>query len=97
MSVLALGKQGVRLDLTINLGQVITAVAMLVSLVSAYWALSTQIALNEARVSNNQMAIVGQQKDIRMAVETLQAIKTDIAVIRFRLDGDGKDPLQSRR
>ena len=96
MSVFEMDEQGVRLDLSINLGQILTAVAMLISVVSAYWALSTQIALNEARVANNEMAITNQQHSLSEAIKVLGDIKTDIAVIRYRFDERRTDQIQGR-
>ena len=97
MTVVELGKQGVRLDLTVNLGQIITAVTMFVAVVSAYWALQSDIRLNQTRIHSNHQAVARQTSKMDQVVTALNAIKTDIAVIRYRLNGDGKDAIQSSR
>jgi energy-converting hydrogenase Eha subunit H len=79
-------------DLSINLGQIITAVTIIVAIISAYFALNSRNEIEEIRITRNEEMIQRQQDQSKRMLDTLSAIQQDIAVIRYRLDGQQKQP-----
>lgn len=82
----AMSENPVKFDNTVNLGQIITAVSMVLSLVAAYFLIKSDIRNHEDRIVRVEQS-VGEQN--RINVETsnrLGEIKTGVAVIQDRLE-----------
>lgn len=77
---------GLRFDLSVNLGQVLTATAMILSVVAAYFAIRSDIRDHEGRIARVEQSVINQDVLNQKAGDSLGSIKTDIAVIRDRLE-----------
>lgn len=78
--------KGLRFDLSINLGQVLTAVSMILSVMTAYFAIRSDLRDHESRIAGVEQSVLNQEQFNSKAIDTLGSIKTDIAVIRDRLE-----------
>lgn len=76
----------VRFDSTINLGQVITAISMVLSVIAAYYALKSDIQDHETRITRTEKDLARQFDALDKTVDSLSSIKQDIAVIRDRFE-----------
>jgi hypothetical protein len=76
----------VRFDWTINFGQLLTLLAMVASVVTAYYMLKGEIANHEYRLTAMERFTLEQIKLNGENTNSLGEIKTGVAVIKDRLE-----------
>jgi hypothetical protein len=83
------GSSGMHFDKTINVGQIITMGVMLVGIVAAYYSIRYDVelvkTLHEDRIGRLEATQHAQKDTNQQMLETLTAIKTDIAVMRIQM------------
>lgn len=82
----------VKFDATVNLGQVITAISMIFSVVAAYFVLKSDIRDHEGRIVRVENTIEQQQVTNKTTNDSLNKIEVGVAVIRDRLERNGVKP-----
>ena len=75
-----------RFDNTVNLGQIITALSMVLSLVAAYFLIKSDIRNHEDRIVRVEQSVSEQNKINVETTKGLGEIKTGVAVIQDRLE-----------
>ena len=76
----------VRFDNTVNLGQVLTALSMIASLVAAYFLIKSDIRNHEDRIVRVEQSVNAQNQINVETTKSLGEIKTGVAVIQDRLE-----------
>jgi hypothetical protein len=76
----------IRFDNTVNLGQVLTALSMIASLVAAYFLIKSDIRNHEDRIVRVEQFVTGQNAANVENSKSLADIKTGVAVIQDRLE-----------
>ncbi len=79
-----------RFDFTISIGHIIIALSAVVSAVAAYYAITSQIAIQQERISVSEATNTAQNTKIDTMVDALNSIRTDIAIIRYRVDQNAR-------
>lgn len=78
-----------RLDMTINLGQVLSVLAIVVGGIGAYFTLKESVTINSDRISSINDTLKDQKRTNESMVRALNSIERDIAVIRYRTEQPG--------
>lgn len=76
----------VRFDNTVNLGQILTALSMIASLVAAYFLIKSDIRNHEDRIVRVEQSVNSQNQINVETTKSLGEIKTGVAVIQDRLE-----------
>lgn len=90
MSMHEMEKQSLHLDKTINVGQILTIIGLLTAGLAGFYAVRESTTLNATRIAILERSIQEDRAQARQMVESLQGIRQDMAVIRYRLEKDGK-------
>lgn len=80
----------VRFDNTVNLGQILTALSMVLSFVAAYFLIKSDIRNHEDRIVRVELFANEQNKINVETTKGLGEIKTGVAVIQDRLERQAK-------
>lgn len=76
----------IKFDNTVNLGQVLTALSMIASLVAAYFLIKSDIRNHEDRIVRVERSVSQQDALNVETTKSLGEIKTGVAVIQDRLE-----------
>lgn len=76
----------VKFDNTVNLGQILTALSMIASLVAAYFLIKSDIRNHEDRIVRVEQSINVQNHINVETTKSLGEIKTGVAVIQDRME-----------
>lgn len=76
----------VKFDNTVNLGQILTALSMMLSLVAAYFLIKSDIRNHEDRIVRVEQSVNSQNEINVETTKSLGEIKTGVAVIQDRLE-----------
>jgi 5-bromo-4-chloroindolyl phosphate hydrolysis protein len=78
--------QGMRFDLTINLGHIIILGTLFTSIVSTWVTYKVSITNNELRLARLEEFVKAQGASNQEIATDISSIKQDIAIIRYRVD-----------
>jgi uncharacterized protein YxeA len=85
------GLRSIKFDMAINLGQVLTLVSMLFTVIAAYFAIKGTINDHEGRIVRLEQSFVRSAVDSERTTTQLNNISTVVAIIRDRQERDIKD------
>ena len=94
MSMPPVEQHHMRFDKTVNLGQILTLIAMLMAGVAAWFAMKSDLRSQEERIERLELSAKTQWEQVRQTSENLNKIATDIAVIRDRMERSNGNALQ---
>jgi hypothetical protein len=76
----------VKFDPTVNLGHIISAIVMIISMIATYFALKSDIRDHESRLTVVEEAYKSQHITNNSTRDALNKIETGVAVIRDRME-----------
>ncbi len=94
MSMPPVEEHHMRFDRTVNLGQILTLVAMIFAGIAAWFNMKADMRLQEERIERLEKGYANQWEQIRATTDALSSIRTDIAVIRDRMERSTPNALQ---
>ena len=84
-------KQGIKFDLSLNLGHVIMVSGMIGTMISMWVSFNSQVTAQELRISSMERLAVEQQVLNKAMLEILTELRIKTAITKDQIDRMGKD------
>ena len=86
-----------RIDTTVNIGQIITIGSVIVGATAAFYTLKSDIDMNRSNIVRIENSVLRQETRGYEAVNALNSIKTDIAILKTHIVERDRGALPSSR